>query len=120
MDRQGAPGLLIFEGLHAAFDMSGASLLVGFEIEPSVHQDGKETVRLIQTIAAEHRLGADFRECVELVEDKLFERLIRHAGSMPRARVESQPAFKFHQGRAIPANSAGCSRASMETCKMPP
>src|SRR5438128_1436453 len=47
--------------------------------QPCRHQDAKESVRQIKTIPAEHRLRAHFRERAELVEDKLFERLIKHA-----------------------------------------
>src|SRR6266568_2204789 len=73
IDRQGAPGFFVNERPHSSFDITRAALLVSFEIEPSVHQDAKETVRLIQTVTAEHRPGPHLRERTELVEDELME-----------------------------------------------
>src|SRR5262245_39096550 len=121
MKGQSAPGLFVNERSHAAFHIRCAGLLVGFEIEPSAHQDAKESVRLIKTMPAEHRLGAHFRQGSELVQDKLFERLIRHAAgecrthsrkSNPVSAVTMEGRFRQTSPgvRAPPSRDAECRR----------
>src|SRR6266853_1613945 len=92
-DRHGAPGLLVSERPHAPLNVGRARLLVGPKIEPSVHQNREETVRLVQAVSAEHGFGTQFGERAELVQDKLFERLISHAASENTGRARRNPPF---------------------------
>ena len=92
-DRHGAPGLLVSERPHAPLNVSRAGLLVGSKIEPSVHQNREETVGLVQAVSAEHGFGAQFGERAELVQDKLFERLISPAATENTAGARRNPSF---------------------------
>ena len=69
------------EAANAALDKFFLRRRVGFEKQPAFVQNSEEVIAGIQAVRAKHRLGAQFRQRVQLVEDKFFERVVRHIGS---------------------------------------
>jgi hypothetical protein len=54
-------------------------LRVRFEEQPSLVQNSEEFIAGIKAVCAEHRPRAQLRQRAQLVQHKLFERVVRHS-----------------------------------------